>query len=396
MLAHFQAAGHRPHLRIQAGEARRRTLRTGSSGSLPAPHNRLLRARATGATYRRIQAHGRGQDAPSPPWASSPDRRAAPPRDLPRRPGGDHLDTIRACGPSTSLCANHSGQAEDPAAFGAGSRAAADPRVLAPSASADPARRPRHHRRCHAPRRTTREAPAVLREAGALLAGLSGTPQETPALDEFRALVCGPQPAVGRPWARSCTGEIPRAARMRDGVALRTRARVILGAREARFRGSRPRGEMRDLRAARGEGPSIARILTGARAPPRPCSTARPRGALRRARPFALERHVVTQALVKGFDAPVLDLRGAHLAGARSELPASVGRVLPHPATGKRRPSYGRPARRGLRARALLEGRTWSRGAQGDVERAGPEPLPRVPRAILWPLRIGTRGGGPR
>jgi superfamily II DNA or RNA helicase len=227
---------------------------------------------------------------------------------------------------------------------------------------------------CHgAAARTTRELLRVLRERGALLAGLSGTPARGDGLplDEFDALVCGPQPRelVGVGALVPC--EVLAPPGMQEGVAMDP-CEVILGGQEL----DSPVPLAHKRRAVifaphAAEAKRIARILTEHGHPTEAVLDSTPRDVRRGVRARLLSgktRHVVTcRALVKGFDAPVLDCAVLTSQGTVTSYLQSVGRVLrPHPPSGKR-DALVVDLRGAVYAHGLpLDDRTWSlAGAQG-------------------------------
>jgi superfamily II DNA or RNA helicase len=218
---------------------------------------------------------------------------------------------------------------------------------------------------CHgAAARTTRELLAVLRSRGALLCGLTATPARGDGLplDEFDALVCGPQPRELVAQGALVPCEVLAPPGMQEGVALDPCEAVLTLAPHRRAVIFAPHAaEAKRITADLNKhGHLTEAVLDSTRPEVR-------RGV--RARLLSGEtRHVVTcKALVKGFDAPVLDCAVLTSQGTVTSFLQSCGRVLrPHAPSGKR-DALILDLRGAVYAHGLpLDDRTWSlAGAQG-------------------------------
>ena len=248
---------------------------------------------------------------------------------------------------------------------------------------------------CHgAAARTTRELLRVLRERGALLCGLTATPSrgDGQPLDEFDALVCGPQPRELVACGALVPCEVLAPPGMQEGVALDPCEAVLtLGAdrRAVIFAPHAAEAKRISLELTRAGHPTEA-VLDSTRPEARRSVRARlESGGL---------RHVVTcKALVKGFDAPVLDCAVLTSAGTITSYLQSVGRVLrPHPVSGKR-DALVLDLRGAVYAHGLpLDDRTWSlAGAQGRsaLDRADGLRRCRACHAIFPPRTVCPRCG---
>lgn len=230
---------------------------------------------------------------------------------------------------------------------------------------------------CHgAPAATVRGLLSHLRDRGALLLGLTATPARGDGLplDEFDAIVCGPQPRELVALGALVPCEVLSPARMLDrGIAMDpVEAVLTLGAgrRCVVFapHGAEARRIAADLTAA-GE-PAVAVLDSMAREERRAVRTRLARSEV---------QHLVTvRALQKGFDAPVLDCCVLTSECTVTSYLQSIGRVLrPSPETGKRDAIVidlrGAVYRHGL----PLDDRAWSlAGGQGrtaSTEDAGPD-----------------------
>lgn len=226
---------------------------------------------------------------------------------------------------------------------------------------------------CHgAAARTTRELLAVLRSRGALLCGLTATPARGDGLplNEFDALVCGPSPRELVSVGALVDCEVLAPPGMQEGVALDP-VEAILGTGEI---GSVPLAHGRRVVFFAPDGAEAKRIAatlsraghaTEAVLDSTPSETRR---SVRARLVSGETRHVVTvRALVKGFDAPVLDCAVLTSPGSIVSYLQSCGRVLrPHPASGKR-DALVIDLRGAVYAHGLpLDDRSWSlAGAQG-------------------------------
>lgn len=221
---------------------------------------------------------------------------------------------------------------------------------------------------CHgAAARTTRELLRVLRERGAMLCGLSGTPARGDGLplDEFDALVCGPQPRELVAAGALVPCELLAPPGMQEGVAMDPAEAVLTLAPGRRCVIFAPHAveAKRIARALSSSGEATEAVLDSTPTDVR-------RGV--RARLLSGEaRHVVTcKALVKGFDAPVLDCAVLTSHGTVTSYLQSVGRALrPHAPSGKR-DALVLDLRGAVYVHGLpLEERAWS--LAGEQGRAG-------------------------
>lgn len=197
---------------------------------------------------------------------------------------------------------------------------------------------------CHgAPARTTRELLALLRSRGALLLGLTATPARGDGLplDEFDALVCGPQPRELVDVGALVPCEVLSPPGMQDGLAMDP-VEVILGSGELDAPVPLAHGRRAVIFAPNGaEAKRIACVLSAHDHPAEAVLDSTPSDVRRGVRDRLASgqtRHVVTvRALVKGFDAPVLDCAVLTAPGTIVSYLQSCGRVLrPHAASGKR------------------------------------------------------------
>lgn len=252
---------------------------------------------------------------------------------------------------------------------------------------------------CHgSSARTTRELLAVLRGRGALLTGLTATPARGDGLplSEFDRLVCGPQPRelVGAGALVPCEVLSPPA--LQDGLAMDPREVVM---------GEIGRGRRGVLFVPTSEAAvEIAQDLTAAGHPTEAVLGTTPREVRRGVRDRLASgetRHVTTcQALVKGFDAPQLDLVVLSTVGTVTTYLQSIGRALrPCPSTGKR-DALVVDLRGAVYAHGLpLADRSWSLdGAQGIASGSTTEGLRRCAacHAVFVPQAACPRCGARR
>ena len=229
---------------------------------------------------------------------------------------------------------------------------------------------------CHgAPATTVRALLGHLRDRGALLLGLTATPArgDGAPLDEFDAIVCGPQPRELVAAGALVPCEVLSPARMLDrGIAMDPVEAVLTLGAGRRCVVFAPHGaEARRIAAdltARGE-PAVAVLDSMARDE---------RRAVRSKLSRSEVQHLVTvRALQKGFDAPVLDCCVLTSEGTVTSYLQSVGRVLrPSPETGKR-DALVIDLRGAVYLHGLpLDDRSWSlaggQGRSASVEDAGP------------------------
>ena len=248
---------------------------------------------------------------------------------------------------------------------------------------------------CHgAPARTTRALLGLLRSRGALLLGLTATPArgDGQPLDEFDTLVCGPQPRELVDAGALVPCEVLAPPGMQEGLAMDPVEAVLTLGADRRCVVFAPHGAeakriAADLRTA---GHVTEAVLEGTPPDVR-------RGV--RARLLSGEtRHVVTcRALVKGFDAPVLDCAVLTSPGTIVSYLQSCGRVLrPHPASGKR-DALIIDLRGAVYAHGLpLDDRSWSlageQGRSGTEREAGLRRC-RACHAIFPPRTVCPRCG---
>ena len=252
---------------------------------------------------------------------------------------------------------------------------------------------------CHgAAARTTRELLRALRERGALLTGLTATPARGDGLplSEFDRLVCGPQPRELVAAGALVPCEVLSPPAPQDGLAMDPREVIT---------GEIGRGRRGVLFVPTAEAASeIAADLTAAGHPTEAVLGTTPREVRRGVRERLASgetRHVVTcQALVKGFDAPQLDLVVLSTVGTITGYLQSIGRALrPCPETGKR-DALVVDLRGAVYAHGLpLADRTWSLdGAQGIVSGSTTEGLRRCAacHAVFAPQTVCPRCGARR
>lgn len=225
---------------------------------------------------------------------------------------------------------------------------------------------------CHgAAARTTRELLTLLRGRGALLLGLTATPARGDGLplDEFDRLICGPQPQELVVAGALVPCELLAPPAMQEGVAMDP-VEVILGRGE--FDAPLAHGRRCVIFAPDGATAKQSAATLSARdhATEAVLDSTPPevRRSLRERLLSGETRHVVTcRALVKGFDAPVLDCAILTSPGTIVSYLQSVGRVLrPHPAS-RKRDALVIDLRGAVYEHGLpLDARTWSlAGAQG-------------------------------
>lgn len=227
---------------------------------------------------------------------------------------------------------------------------------------------------CHgAAARTTRELLTLLRSRGALLLGLTATPARGDGLplDEFDTLICGPQPEELVAVGALVPCEVLAPPEMQEGIAMDP-AEVILGGHEPSSTTPLAHGRRCVIFAPGGAtAKQLAATLSAHGQITEAVLDSTPSETRRSLRDRLLSgetRHVVTcRALVKGFDAPVLDCAVLTAPGTIVSYLQSVGRVLrPHPASGKR-DALVIDLRGAVYAHGLpLDARSWSlAGAQG-------------------------------
>lgn len=258
---------------------------------------------------------------------------------------------------------------------------------------------------CHgAPARTTRELLALLRGRGALLLGLTATPARGDGLplDEFDTLVCGPQPRELVAAGALVPCEVLSPPGMQDGVAMDP-CEVILGTGDLDAPVPLAHGRRCVIFAPDGAAAKrIAATLSAHDQVTEAVLDSTPSDVRRsvRARLESGEtRHVVTvRALVKGFDAPVLDCAVLTAPGTIVSFLQSCGRVLrPHPASGKR-DALVVDLRGAVYAHGLpLDDRAWSldgtQGRSGDYDREAGFRRCKACHAVFPPRTVCPRCG---
>lgn len=219
---------------------------------------------------------------------------------------------------------------------------------------------------CHgAPARTTRELLALLRSRGALLLGLTGTPARGDGLplDEFDTLICGPQPRELVREGALVPCEVLAPPAMQDALAMDPveAVRALGHGRRAVIFVPNAAEARRIADALTAHGDACEAVLDS--------TPSDERRGVRARLASGQTRHVVTcRALVKGFDAPVLDCAVLTSQGSITSYLQSIGRVLrPCPEAGKR-DALVIDLRGAVYVHGLpLDDRTWSlAGAQGQ------------------------------
>lgn len=248
---------------------------------------------------------------------------------------------------------------------------------------------------CHgAAARTTRELLGVLRARGALLLGLTATPARGDGLplDEFDTLICGPQPRELVAAGALVPCEVLAPPGMQDGLAMDPTEAVLTLAHRRRAVIFTPTGAdaARIAEALTARGQATEAVLDS--------TSAEVRRSVRARLASGETRHVVTcRALVKGFDAPVLDCAVLTTQGSITSFLQSIGRVLrPCPESGKR-DALVLDLRGAVYVHGLpLDDRAWSlAGAQGKsaTEREAGLRRCRACHAIFPPRTVCPRCG---